>query len=498
MNKGLSLLEPALKGYLWGLVGSLLLSVALVAAVLLSVGVLAPWTVLLIVCATVVSLVLQIGTYITRKDYHRYRRIAYQLHNINHLYRDVLGAFYIEPSQEIDERELYAIELRTLEKACRHISNAFLLATGKTCSTIVYTVATNDSNAQVAMLWACSDLNTARERLQPTVEFDLNRDSRFKALVGFSASRYYCTDITSEKDYHDSLQDFERFYRSVMVVPLRSATSDEKSGEKPEVIGFLSVDCPSAKRLNNKDHLELLSAFADQMFTFISFRRPKMPSISNSSTIPNPSHSTILDLRKEYEDHEENEENAGDRIQNAILTLRRLISAVSAEPTVTEDPHEFRLDPSGEQARRLVIERAGRTTTQRIIQVGTRFAFKPESATRIHIDLDAEILAGAELNTDFLESLVERFKVANPHSRSFEFLLEVNSSNYGRLGEYMPRLRRWQIELGDRLNLKLDFELVNLGKPSSFVDMDQLYGEGKYPEEDYQSMLRSWKTPEFR
>jgi hypothetical protein len=87
-------------------------------------------------------------------------------------------------------------------------------------------------------------------------------------------SHFFSADLRKEKKYKNERQNWQTFYKSAIVVPIRFIYPD-KIGHKDysHDIGFLCVDTLAPNRLNNRWHLELLSAFADQLYNFICLAR---------------------------------------------------------------------------------------------------------------------------------------------------------------------------------------------------------------------------------
>ena len=81
---------------------------------------------------------------------------------------------------------------------------------------------------------------------------------------------------TQEKTYRNQRDHWSDFYQNVIIVPIRSVDIlklGNKEKDASNDIGFLCVDTQSINRLNNTWHLELLAAFADQMYNFMSLMR---------------------------------------------------------------------------------------------------------------------------------------------------------------------------------------------------------------------------------
>ena len=76
------------------------------------------------------------------------------------------------------------------------------------------------------------------------------------------------------------------FYRSILVVPIHSATNVHTAlVHQKELVGFLTVDTMSVNRLNSTYHLFMLAALANQMFNFMAVVRGKYVGSTSSATL---------------------------------------------------------------------------------------------------------------------------------------------------------------------------------------------------------------------
>ncbi|MFZ4526656.1 MAG: hypothetical protein ACOYOE_14295 [Chlorobium sp.] len=93
---------------------------------------------------------------------------------------------------------------------------------------------------------------------------------------GSEPSHFWSADLTEEKDYFNDRKDFIKFYKRVIVVPVRFVVS-VKGSEHPvtDDVGFISVDTKETYRLNEDSHVQLLASFADQVYNYLSILRGK-------------------------------------------------------------------------------------------------------------------------------------------------------------------------------------------------------------------------------
>lgn len=110
-------------------------------------------------------------------------------------------------------------------------------------------------------------------------------DEALKNRTDGKVSHYYSPNILREHGYSNQRQHFDRYYKSVLVVPMRGERKDRKgTTDEFDLIGFLCVDTLSTNRLNNGYHLHMLSALASQMYNFISLMRGRYTVLVDSET----------------------------------------------------------------------------------------------------------------------------------------------------------------------------------------------------------------------
>jgi hypothetical protein len=82
--------------------------------------------------------------------------------------------------------------------------------------------------------------------------------------------------LTKLKDYANERINWKKHYVSALVVPIRYVDVG-KIGQPDcsDDLGFLCIDTLTPNRLKNEWHLALLSAFADQLYNFMSLMRGK-------------------------------------------------------------------------------------------------------------------------------------------------------------------------------------------------------------------------------
>ena len=232
------------------------------------------------------SAVVQFYLYRTQAKYKAWTRVPQLLCEINEIYRHVLSNLYLAGEDKRHDDEFYiAIEKEILDGVCQKISGIFRLITGgAACRTIVYLLVNDEdgideSSRRFCFTWATSELPRKRDKVQEKrYPLEPGQNTRFieilDALDKGDEPGFFSADITKETKYHDSLPGFEGHYGSIMVVPIYCAipTEQDPTITSIRILGFLSVDS-SRNRLKEKTAKNLLLAFANQMFNFISLMR---------------------------------------------------------------------------------------------------------------------------------------------------------------------------------------------------------------------------------
>jgi len=214
----------------------------------------------------------------------KYNHIPYHLHRINHIYRNSLSRLYGISSEKTTDSTLLEEQKTTLTKACDHISHIFRLLTGSECQ-VTIKLLDEESDEYGKSIPYCQTFTRNgghNERDEPNplkyVVKNLRNTAFETALVfrGSEPSHFWSADLTEEKDYFNDRKDFIKFYKSVIVVPVRFVVS-VKGSEHPvtDDVGFISVDTKETYRLNEDSHVQLLASFADQVYNYLSILRGK-------------------------------------------------------------------------------------------------------------------------------------------------------------------------------------------------------------------------------
>jgi hypothetical protein len=212
-------------------------------------------------------------------------RSAYELHAINHEYRDALSGLFsvYEAAQQRGRRlkmdDLMLVERIVLERVCRRIADVFWTMAGRKC-VVTVKLMKQDENQLSCFTWARSthDVRRSDEPQRPfkvgtgdNTAFDVARRPR-----DCVSSHFYSGDLRAlakAGKYKNERTGWENLYNCAIIVPIRHVI-DPKT-ENVHELGFLCVDTMSSYRLNGTYHVELLAAFADQMYNFLSIMRHK-------------------------------------------------------------------------------------------------------------------------------------------------------------------------------------------------------------------------------
>ena len=223
-----------------------------------------------------------------RRENSALRRIAYHIHRINHEYRNVLCEKFSGDNPAMKQEELISVEKDTLQSVCSRIEKIFTLLIGRDCMVTVKLIYEDEtSGRKYCKTYVRSEPNCVRDESHP-FEYEIGTgantafDTALKIPQAGKPSHFYSADLTKEKDYNNQRQHWENFYRSTIVVPIRALDlSQIGTQNSSDDIGFLCVDTLSKNRLNNGYHLQLMAAFADQMYNFISLMRGKYSVLVN-------------------------------------------------------------------------------------------------------------------------------------------------------------------------------------------------------------------------
>jgi hypothetical protein len=227
--------------------------------------------------------VLSVSFYLVNRENWRLKQCAYELHAINHIYRDALSRLF-SPRMKGDSlttEDILRIEREILTSVTTKIANIFWNLTGKKCTVTVKLLA-KQSGEQFCFTWARSGHELYREVASvETYRVGTGENTGFDEALKFrdsAPSHFYSGDLLKDSrrsKYRNQRPGWENLYRGTIVVPIRHVLPQKKESD---VLGFLCLDTLSRNRLNGTYHVQYLAAFADQMYNFVSIMRRKYSS----------------------------------------------------------------------------------------------------------------------------------------------------------------------------------------------------------------------------
>lgn len=225
------------------------------------------------------------GILLISGNFQRLKRSFAKIHDLNHLYRNTLAetSAKLLALEDVSRTEkvhelLGKTERETIDKVVSIIADQFRLLINRD---VVVTFWKYDPAHDCCIEQETSANGTdatrpfrARERYAKAHNsiFCDNRDKRGKCCHFYSPD----VDQTSDGDsgYQDERPNRHEYYKSILCVPIRFCLRTSEDGKVVEdLIGYLQVDTASRNRLNNVEHLYLLSAYADQLYNFLSLVR---------------------------------------------------------------------------------------------------------------------------------------------------------------------------------------------------------------------------------
>lgn len=198
-------------------------------------------------------------------------------HSVNHLYRDELRKVFHEDSAISNRQDLLAIEKEVLSAVCQRIRNGFSeLLGGRDIMMTIKLIIPSESEGKMALTYVRSVEKSERDETdQMKYIVGTGKNTAFDEalkITQHSPSHYYSANLPKESNYSNERQGYEHFYRSTIVVPIRAKVKKGKSYTTDD-IGFLTIDTKSINRLNGGYHVQIMNAFADQIYNFMSLMR---------------------------------------------------------------------------------------------------------------------------------------------------------------------------------------------------------------------------------
>lgn len=235
-------------------------------------------SVFIFILSLVVFVIISVYSLKVRDHNKKLQDIANSFREINSIYRDRLFSSFFGTQPRPTREALIDSEKATLQSVCQRISMIYSTLIGKECIASIKLLTKENNSPAYATTYARSQNDCERDRAKPTTfEVGTGQNTAFdQALMPDttgSIPHFFSGDLKKHKSYHNQRQDWNRYYRSAIVVPIRCPGVDGKPHR--DDIGFLCIDTKSRNRLNPSHHVVMLAALADQMYNFMSLMRGK-------------------------------------------------------------------------------------------------------------------------------------------------------------------------------------------------------------------------------
>lgn len=208
------------------------------------------------------------------------RGLSEVFYEINLIYKNTLYQLFSGSAPVTNPTDLLTEEERVLRSVCQRIENIFASVIGRNCMVTVKLITKENSKYYAHTYVRSQELSKrdSSEKLKFVVGTGDNNGFD-KALSNRSDGlplHFYSPDLQKDTDYSNQRQHYYRHYRSTLVVPICGENKGkEGTPDQFDRVGFLCVDTLSTNRLNNRYHLYMLSALANQMYNFMSLMRGK-------------------------------------------------------------------------------------------------------------------------------------------------------------------------------------------------------------------------------
>ena len=116
--------------------------------------------------------------------------------------------------------------------------------------------------------------NFAPDKLELKTGKNSALDQALRLELDGAVSHFQSSDLTKDPNYKTEMPNWFRYYKSMIIIPIRCVKYKKIGTPKAsDDIGLLCLDTKSRNRLNNTYHVDLLAAFADQMYNFLNLMR---------------------------------------------------------------------------------------------------------------------------------------------------------------------------------------------------------------------------------
>lgn len=196
------------------------------------------------------------------------RRLSSELgtiHEITHAFHDAIAVAF----QHNDINRVLEIEHKTLDRFCQSVKKIFDNMTGVNCH-ITIKLLTIENGNQFVSTYASTRSNWSKSKRKELVQNTTDYVESLRIKPERDQSYFYAADLTRKTLYQNSNMDWQNYYKSTLVVPIRRTFREKTIVDD---IGFLCVDTLEPDKLNDDDHLKFLTYFSEQLYFFLSTLR---------------------------------------------------------------------------------------------------------------------------------------------------------------------------------------------------------------------------------
>jgi hypothetical protein len=201
---------------------------------------------------------------------------------INGLYKKSFDKIFIrtpdEKANEISTKmqaDIASIQRDTVSAVLVRIAELFSVVIDRQCVATIKLITAGEKQNYFAESYARSVPMNFRDDSGVTL-FEISAKSNigfYTALTQYSdfgVSYFYSPNLLVDPpNYTNGRENFERFYRSTIIVAIAPPKGTRSATFPFDALGFLCIDTASTHRLNDAYHLDLLGGFADQMYNYL-------------------------------------------------------------------------------------------------------------------------------------------------------------------------------------------------------------------------------------
>jgi hypothetical protein len=201
-----------------------------------------------------------------RAELERYTESLGLFHEAAHELRDHLFVAEAEKWTDQDrQKDLFHRLTAVLDELVR----VFCVLTQQECAACVKLFSEDtDSEGGRLLITFCRDRQSKRKRGQNDGQerFSIDKNHDFLYIIN-SDKNYFCSnDLVNHEGYFNERPDFDKRYRSAIVVPVQRSTVNGEPADFHDILGFLCVDSLKTNVFNEMESVKLLGAVADTMY----------------------------------------------------------------------------------------------------------------------------------------------------------------------------------------------------------------------------------------